>query len=60
LIKERAMTRYLSQLQPLDPWKEPVIPPELQQVFHGRDEYFFHFELNPSENAVPSSPGPIT
>ena len=59
LIKERAMTRYLSQLQPLDPWKEPVIPPELQQVFHGRDEYFFHFELNPSENAVPSSPGPI-
>ena len=47
LIKERAMTRYRSQLQPLDPWETPVIPPELQQVFHGRDEYFFHFDLKP-------------
>ena len=47
LIKERAMTRYRSQLQPLEPWEKPVIPTELQQVFHGRDEYFFHFDLKP-------------
>jgi len=59
LIKERAMTRYRSQLQPLEPWEKPVIPTELQQVFHGRDEYFFHFDLKPPAQAVPSSPGPI-
>jgi N-acetylglucosamine malate deacetylase 1 len=59
LIKERAMTRYRSQLQPLDPWKKPVIPPELQQVFHGRDEYFFHFSLKPSAPSVQSSSGPV-
>jgi LmbE family N-acetylglucosaminyl deacetylase len=58
-IKGRAMTRYRSQLQPLDPWKKPVIPPELQHVFHGPDEYFFHFDLKPPARATPSSPGPI-
>jgi len=59
LIKERAMTRYRSQLQPLDPWDKPVIPPELQQVFHGQDEYFHHFDLQPPENAAPPSPGSV-
>jgi LmbE family N-acetylglucosaminyl deacetylase len=52
LIKSRALACYRSQIQPLAPQVDPVLPPELVRIFNSKAEYFFRFPLS----AVASSP----
>ncbi len=46
-IKALALSRYHSQIEPLPPWRDPALPPELVRFFHSDREYFFRFVLPP-------------
>jgi len=54
LLKMRAIACYRSQTQPLPPWTDPAIPPELLQVFYEQNEFFFRYDLE-RDGASPAS-----
>ncbi|MEO6873548.1 MAG: PIG-L family deacetylase [Opitutaceae bacterium] len=49
LIKTRALARYRSQLEPLPPWREPALPPDLVRNCNSGQEFFFRFLLPPPD-----------
>ncbi len=52
--KIRALACHRTQVQPMLPWVDPVLPPELQAVREFEEEYFFRFNPSvPPEAAEP-------
>lgn len=44
-LKDAALGRYRSQSEPTPPWTEPVLPPDLLQLFKSQHEYFIRYDL---------------
>jgi N-acetylglucosamine malate deacetylase 1 len=55
-IKQLAFSRYRSQLQPLFPQVDPVLPAELARIFNSKAEYFFRFEIPPADSLAHAPP----
>lgn len=53
-IKTRALGHYRSQIEPLPPWKEPALPPDLVRLFDADEEVFFRFVLPPPGEDTPA------
>jgi LmbE family N-acetylglucosaminyl deacetylase len=40
-LKQAALARYTSQIEPIPPWTEPVLPPDFVGAFGAAEEFFF-------------------
>lgn len=56
-VKRRALDHYRSQIEPLPPQPDPVLPPALARIFDADAEYFFRLHLPVSEAARAADAG---
>jgi hypothetical protein len=50
------LSRYRSQVEPMPPWLEPALPPELVRICNSDKEFFFPFVPPSRESTPPGSP----